>query len=201
MRYHHLIITAYGFWLPNDPRGSGSSEVKAQHLFESGGYATKVSTSRSVAAKPHDRAASLAAKKRLKWPAVRFSGRQARAIVRGIAQQLPKIELKLFALAIMPDHLHAVSYSPLSSNKQMAFMKASGTRGLNAEGLHPLARMPKSNGRVRSPWAAGGRWVKLETERDVRRTIRYVEQNPIKSGLRAQIWSCVEELKSFAFYR
>jgi len=172
VRYHHLIITAYGFWLPNDPRGSGSSEVKAQHLFEAGGYATKVSTSRSVAAKPHDRAARLAAKARLKWPAVRFSGMQARAIVQGIAQQLPKIELKLHALAIMPDHLHAVSHSPLPSNKQMAFLKASGTRSLNVEGLHPLAGMPKSSGRVRSPWGAGGRWVKLETERDVRRTIR-----------------------------
>src|SRR5262245_50355436 len=29
---HHLIWTAYGCWLPNDPRGSGSQEVHADVL-------------------------------------------------------------------------------------------------------------------------------------------------------------------------
>ncbi len=37
MRYTHITITAYGFWLPNDPRGSGSRIVRAQHLYEAGG--------------------------------------------------------------------------------------------------------------------------------------------------------------------
>ena len=29
---HHLIWTVYGWWLPNDPRGSGSNEVAADIL-------------------------------------------------------------------------------------------------------------------------------------------------------------------------
>lgn len=29
---YHLILTAYGFWLPNDPRGSGSETVRAGQL-------------------------------------------------------------------------------------------------------------------------------------------------------------------------
>ena len=33
---HHLIWTAYGWWLPNDPRGSGSKEVHANVLKELG---------------------------------------------------------------------------------------------------------------------------------------------------------------------
>ena len=29
---HHLIWTAYGCWLPNDPRGSGSRQLR-NHIF------------------------------------------------------------------------------------------------------------------------------------------------------------------------
>src|SRR5947209_8235910 len=29
---HHLILTGYGHWLPNDPRGSGSLEIKDEKL-------------------------------------------------------------------------------------------------------------------------------------------------------------------------
>lgn len=59
---YHLILSAYGFWLPNDPRGSWSEVVRSPDLMEYG-EATKVDTHRSVAGRPHDRAKRLAAKK------------------------------------------------------------------------------------------------------------------------------------------
>ena len=48
----HLIITAHGFWLPNDPRGSWSDFVGAFELLRHG-RATKITTRRSVAAHRH----------------------------------------------------------------------------------------------------------------------------------------------------
>lgn len=33
---HHLVWTAYGWWLPNDPRGSGSRVVHSPALAELG---------------------------------------------------------------------------------------------------------------------------------------------------------------------
>ena len=33
---HHLIWTAYGWWLPNDPRGSGSKTVRNPSLAQLG---------------------------------------------------------------------------------------------------------------------------------------------------------------------
>ena len=33
---HHIILTAYGHWLPNDPRGSLSQEIRAGKLFALG---------------------------------------------------------------------------------------------------------------------------------------------------------------------
>jgi len=57
----HAIFSTYGFWLPNDPRGSGSKFVGSAAIFRAGGKATKVSTNRSVASRPHDRSLRKAA--------------------------------------------------------------------------------------------------------------------------------------------
>ena len=51
---YHLIMTNYGFWLPNEPRGSWSEVVRAFELLAFG-PATKINTTRSVAHKPYDR--------------------------------------------------------------------------------------------------------------------------------------------------
>jgi hypothetical protein len=50
----HSIFTAYGFWLPNEPRGSWSDFVGSWELRRFG-PATKVTTRRSIAEKPYDR--------------------------------------------------------------------------------------------------------------------------------------------------
>lgn len=34
VRWYHAIFSAYGFWLPNDPRGSWSDFVRAWHFFK-----------------------------------------------------------------------------------------------------------------------------------------------------------------------
>src|SRR5436309_3208529 len=33
---HHLIWTAYGWWLPNDPRGSSSHEIRVERVADLG---------------------------------------------------------------------------------------------------------------------------------------------------------------------
>jgi hypothetical protein len=89
---YHLIMTAYGFWLPNDPRGSWSHFVGSWDLFRAGGTGTrnKVAERRSYAKDPHDRAKRVAAKAALSYPPVRFTGIQARAIGRGFGQYVEK---------------------------------------------------------------------------------------------------------------
>ena len=70
---YHIILSAYGFWLPNDPRGSWSDFVASWELFKFG-PATKVTGKRSYAHDPHDAATRRAAKAALKYPPVRFNG-------------------------------------------------------------------------------------------------------------------------------
>lgn len=152
----HLIISAYGFWLPNDERGSGSSRVRAQHLYDVAGEATKVFTTHSVAHRPHDVRLRRTAKKAPKYPAGQLTSVQARAVGRGIAAVLPKVGLVVHACAIMPDHVHVVAAAHnFDGDEIIECLKRAGTRGLNAEGLHPFKDYPRANGRLPSPWAGG----------------------------------------------
>src|SRR5262245_23257728 len=134
---YHVIISAYGFWLPNDPRGSWSTEVWAAHLRQFG-PATKVTTHRSVAGAPHDREARLAEKAALLYPAVRFDGLQARAVGTGFAAIVAKMRYVIHACAIMPDHVHLViARHEMLVEDIAAYLKRAATRELNAQGIHP----------------------------------------------------------------
>jgi REP element-mobilizing transposase RayT len=188
----HLIFTTYGFWPPNDPRGSGSTRVRTWHIYDAAGEATKVDARRSVAARPHDISIRRAAKAALKYPAVELSGHQARAVARGIAVVCPKVELVIHACAIMPDHVHVVvAAHRLDGDEIIACLKRAGTRGMNDEGLHPMAAYPRSNGRLPTPWGGRGWKVKLYTPREICDRIRYVERNPVRAGFMPQQWSFV----------
>jgi REP element-mobilizing transposase RayT len=188
----HLIFSTYGFWLLNDERGSGSARVRAQHIYEVGGAATKVHTTQSVANRPHDVMLRRAAREALKYPAVELGGIQARAVGRGFATICQKIELVIHACSILPDHVHVVvAAHQLDGDELIACLKRAGTRGMNDEGLHPLRTFARNIGKHPSPWAAGGWKVMLFTPKQMWARIRYVEQNPSRAGLRPQRWSFV----------
>jgi len=188
----HLIFSAYGFWLPNDERGSGSSRVRARHIYNAGGEATKVHTTRSVAHRPHDVRLRQLAKEALKYPVVELSGVQARAVARGIGAMCPKVEMVVHACAILPDHVHVVvAANRLAGDALIACLKKAATRGMNAEGLHPQREHRRTNGTMPSPWGARGWKVMLFTEEQLLAAIRYVEENPVRAGFKRQNWSFV----------
>src|SRR5947209_9189353 len=95
---YHVIFSAYGFWLPNDPRGSWSDFVGSWELFRYG-RATKTDARYSVAHVEHDQSLRQAAKRALKYPPVQFTGIQARAVGRGIAEYARKSKLVIWACA------------------------------------------------------------------------------------------------------
>ncbi len=188
----HLIFSTYGFWLPNDLRGSGSERVRAQHIYEAGGEATKVNTTHSVAHRPHNVGARMAAKEALKYSAVVLTGVQARAVGYGVAGIVPKVGLKIHACAILPEHVHVVvAAHRFDGDEIIACLKRAGTRAMNDEGLHPLRAFARKSGKHPSPWAEGGWKVMLFTPAEMWARIRYVVDNPLKAGLRRQRWSFV----------
>jgi len=187
----HLILTAYGFWLPNDPRGSWSDFVGSWEL-ACFGRATRVHTRRSLAARPHDRALRLAAKRALKYLPVRFTGRQARAIGRGFASYVAKAGAMVWACSILSEHAHLViARHRLDADRLANQLKGAATRRLAREGIHPMAACRTPGGRLARPWARGQWAVFLNTPAQVRRAIEYVESNPMKEGLPPQRWPFV----------
>lgn len=188
---YHVIFDAYGFWLPNDPRGSWSTEVWACHL-QRFGEATKVDTRHSLAGREHDRRVRLEAKGHLQYPAVPFNQSQVSAIGNAFSQAIAELELPAYACSIMPDHVHLVTGRYRSTAEYVVgFLKRAATRRLAEEGIHLLRDCRQANGRVPSPWVVGGWFVYLNRPDDVRRRIRYVEENPTNAGLPPQRWSFV----------
>jgi len=117
---------------------------------------------------------------------------QARATAIGVANVWPKIDLEVYAFAIMPDHFHlVVPAHAFAPDELIACLQRAATKELNRKGLHPLQDFPHFNGKLPSPWAARGWRVFLDKPKDMRRAIAYVEQNSVKAGLRRQHWSFV----------
>src|SRR5438874_13422547 len=107
VRWYHLIMTAYGFWLPNDPRGSWSDFVASWKLYKFG-PATKTNEKRSLAHDPHDATLRREAKQALKYPPVRFNDEQREAIAEGFAEAIREGEYAVHALCIGHDHSHSI---------------------------------------------------------------------------------------------
>ncbi len=187
----HVIISAYGFWLPNDPRGSWSDFVGAWELRRFG-PATKVDTRRSVAGRPHNVALRLAAKEALKYPAVKFTGLQARAIGRGFHEFAQRTALTIWACAILPEHTHLVIARHRYHVEQIVnLLKGASTRRLIVENLHPLSQWQTRTGRMPKCWGRGLWKVYLDSEAGIVRAIDYVERNPLKEGKPLQHWPFV----------
>src|SRR5262245_48491789 len=100
----HSIFSTYGFWLPNEPRGSWSEFVASYELYRFG-PATKVDTRRSVAHAPYDRQIKQRMRETLKFPPVRFSEEQIRIVAEAILRETP---YRFHAMAVLHDHVHAV---------------------------------------------------------------------------------------------
>ena len=189
---YHFIFSAYGFWLPNDPRGSWS-EVVREYEIARFGPSTKINTTRSVAAQSHHHAKRLAAKQALRYPPVRFASIQAAEIAKGFETACGEADYRLMALAILPDHCHLLLQRHERPIDQIAsHMKAKATQTLSAAGVHPLANFASPKGRVPSPWARNYWSVFVTHEDQMHLATQYVNDNPVKAGLAAQHWSFVK---------
>ncbi|MSR58293.1 MAG: hypothetical protein EXS05_11565 [Planctomycetaceae bacterium] len=180
---YHVVFAAYGFWLPNDPRGSWSKFVGCWELVRFG-KATTVTTARSLARVEHDRRSRLAAKTSLKFPPVAFTGVQALAVGNGFRNAADKSKIRIHACAVLPEHVHLVlARHTREVEKNSSHLKARATHELKKQGHWPDADHPV--------WGGRGWFVYLDTPADVGRAIGYVEQNPVKEGKPLQTWSFV----------
>jgi REP element-mobilizing transposase RayT len=187
----HVIFSTYGFWLPNDPRGSWSDWIRNWELLRYGG-ATKVDTRDSVAGAKHDVALRKRAKEALAYPEVFLTGIQAQTVGVGFRTAVDEANYTVLACSIMPQHVHLV-VGPHSRkiDRIVAHLKSRATQQLNQSNLHPLAAYRQADGTTPSPWCRNCWKVFVFSQRHLRDAIRYVEENPLKEGKPRQHWSFV----------
>jgi REP element-mobilizing transposase RayT len=188
---YHLIWTAYGTWLPNDPRGSGSTKISSRLVAELGelhfGRKTIQPSSRELR-DYYKRADGM-----LQFPTARFDEAARDEIATAFGHVITTRKYTCYACAIMPDHVHIVIRKHRDTAEEMmdALRSASRDRLLGSQfGCyeHPI-------------WSGGLGWkVFLDHPDDVWRTIPYVEKNPQPLELPVQRWPFVKAYDSWPLH-
>ncbi len=180
---HHLIWTGYGWWLPNDPRGGASRVIRSDVIAQLGDL--HHGRKRIQPASADIRRFYQAAETRLRYPLLSFAPAEIETIAEGINRSVLAGRYTCYACAVMPDHVHLL----LRKHRHRAEEMIARTQKASADALH-CAQACSNDHPV---WANGGWKVFLDHPEEVRRTIRYVRDNPIKMGMPRQEWAFVRE--------
>src|SRR5262245_13360115 len=174
----HLILHGYGHWLPNDPRGSGSHEVRQGKLMDLG----PVHFGRKKVQPPRKelREFSREANERLDFAPLWFDGAKRQALEDSIAQVVRRKGYTVWSCAVLKNHLHLCVRRHRDDAKTMWEAFANVT----CIGLHLFADVPDAH----PVWSERPYKVFLYTPEDVRRVIAYIAVNPEKEGLEQQQW-------------
>ncbi|HXG11980.1 MAG TPA: transposase [Gemmataceae bacterium] len=180
---HHLIWTAYGWWLPNDPRGSGSREIRKEAIAELGQLhqgRKRLQPAGRVVRQFYERAAAL-----LQHPLLPLDEAAREEVGRAFRQVIDEQRYTCYGCAIMPDHVHILIRKHKHPAEDMIdVLKEVSRSRLIAAGYRPTDH---------PVWTGGGGWkVFLDHPEEVRRTIRYIEKNPLSVGLGEQRWPFVQ---------
>jgi REP element-mobilizing transposase RayT len=189
---YHLILPHYGFWLPNDPRGSWSLFVARWELV-CFGKTTRCLDQRSlVQLSSQEIAQRDAQRKELLYPPVALKGIQALSVAKGFKAQAVKCGYAIWACAILPEHTHLVIARHRYKVEQIAnLLKGAATSQLIKDDMHPLAFYVHSGERPPGMWARRQWKVYLDTDHAIENAIAYVVENPIKEGKPRQNWSWI----------
>ena len=179
---YHLIWVAYGWWLPNDLRGSMSHSIASDVIAQLGdlhhGRKRVQPASRDIQ-RFYEQAAEI-----LKFPLLTFAPQEVDAIADAFDEVIAQERYTCYACAIMPDHIHIIiirKHRDLAEDMIDKLQEASKAKVLEVgvrRSDHPV-------------WGGPGWKVFLDSVADIERTIPYVEKNPTGARLPPQHWSFV----------
>ena len=180
---HHLVWTAYGWWLPNDPRGSNSREIRVERIAELGELhhgrkAVQPSSSELRLFYENARAA-------LKHELLCFSPKDTMLVAEGFATTIAQRGYTCYACAIMPDHVHLL----IRRHRDKAEVMLEALQVSTRECL-----ISKGSRNASHPVWGGPGWKRfLNTRGDIERVVQYIRKNPVAAGGEKQEWPFVKE--------
>ena len=179
---HHLVLSGYGFWLANDPRGSGSAELrdaKFQNLGPIHHGRNSIQPSREELRRFHQQACP-----KLEFAPLWFDDAMRTKIGDSFGQAIARQGYTVWPCSVGSNHAHVCvrvhrdSYQTMWSN-----LTSQARTNLLAQALAPPGH------RV---WAQRPYSVYLHSPGDIRRVIAYIENNPGKECLPRQYWAFVK---------
>jgi REP element-mobilizing transposase RayT len=180
---YHLVWTAYGCWLPNDPRGSGSTAVRNERVAELGEVhpgRKRVQPSGQEVHAFYQQATPV-----LQHPLLTFDAVARDEIGRAFGQVIEKLCYTCWACAIMPDHVHLLIRKHKDRAEDMVAELQTASRDRLIEvGMRSVDH---------PTWTGGTPWMDFVDHPDrVRDLIAYIERNPLPLRLPLQKWPFVK---------
>jgi REP element-mobilizing transposase RayT len=179
---YHLIWTVYGYWLPNDPRGSTSTEIRVEPLGELGeihyGRKPVQPTNKTIREFHKD------AQQVLKHPVLTFSEEDVELLGHVFGEIIADRQYVCYACAVMPDHVHMLirRHHDRAEDMIQRFQEISRTALIEARRrveTHPV-------------WTKGPGWKTfVNTQQQFRNEISYIERTPDGIGRPRQMWDFV----------
>lgn len=178
---YHLIWTAYGWWLPNDPRGSSSHEIRVEPIADLGElhHGRKRIQPRSSDIRDFYNEA----RQILQHPLLRFTESDFEIIAASFGRVIADRRYTCYACAVMPDHVHVL----IRRHRDKAEQMISALQNASRDALVAAGRRADDH----PTWGGPGYKVFLNTRQDFERLVPYVEQNPTKARLPAQRYTFV----------
>lgn len=173
---HHLVLTGYGHWLPNDLRGSGSDEIRNDELKDLGSILPgrqPVQPSRQDLKDFYRRANPL-----LKHESFWFDPAKRQALADAFERAARDFRYTVWACAVCSNHAHFC----VRRHRDQGHVIWDVLAGYGREALR---RFPDV-GPDHPVWSDRPYTVFLYTPEDVRGRIGYVNSNPMKEGLARQ---------------
>lgn len=189
---YHVILPCYGFWLPNDPRGSWSDVVRKWELLKFGESTCSIERRELSELSPAELASREQARKSLTYEPVNLTGLQAASVGKGFANRVGRNGYTIWACSILPDHTHLViARHHYRVERIVNLLKGAATTQLIKDDRHPFAHHVGKGVRPPRMWAEHEWKVYLDSEEAIENAIQYVIDNPVKEDKPAQTWSFV----------
>lgn len=178
----HLVFHGYGHWLSNDPRGSGSHELRKDELKELG----DIHLGRKPVQPPRDelRRFYREAKTLLEHETIWFRDAHRDAIGAAFGRAAELRGYTLWACAVCSNHAHVVARTHRDRSEVIwTHLATAASNALIEKGLVPADH---------PVWSRRPYKVFLYSNEDVLDRIGYVLDNPEKEGLSRQHWPFVK---------
>jgi len=187
---HHMMLTGYGHWLPNDPRGSMSLDVYSPRLAELAqvhfGRKRRQPSLRELR-EFYEKAAPL-----LAYPVLWFDSAKRQAIAKVIGSIVGREKLTCYACAVLTNHIHLlIRRHRLKAEEMLGILKRDIRDHLRASGSVPADH---------PVFSADHRVFFKSDPQAVRNCIGYIRRNFRKHGLPVQEYPFVTPYNDWPFH-